>query len=196
MKSIREIYKTGKGPSSSHTMGPERAANYFKNAHPQADSFRVILYGSLSKTGVGHGTDRVLREVLAPVPTEIVFSDEALPASAHPNTMDLIALKNGAEADRLRVESIGGGDIRIPGQTDSESEEVYVEHSFAEIADFCKWRYIQTLSDYVELNRGAGDLGVPSGRLADHEAVHRRGSFQNRRTSRRPERPAQGKIPV
>ena len=154
MKSIREIYKTGKGPSSSHTMGPERAANYFRSAHPQADGFRVILYGSLSKTGVGHGTDRVLREVLAPVPTEIVFSDEALPASAHPNTMDLIALKNGAEADRLRVESIGGGDIRIPGQTDSESEEVYVEHSFAEIADFCKWRYIQTLSDYVELNEG------------------------------------------
>ena len=114
----------------------------------------MILYGSLSKTGVGHGTDRVLREVLAPVPTEIVFSDEALPASAHPNTMDLIALKNGAETDRLRVESIGGGDIRIPGQTDSESEEVYVEHSFAEIADFCKWRYIQTLSDYVELNEG------------------------------------------
>lgn len=154
MKSIREIYKTGKGPSSSHTMGPERAANYFKNAHPQADGFRVILYGSLSKTGVGHGTDRVLREVLAPVPTEIVFSDEALPASAHPNTMDLIALKNGAETDRLRVESIGGGDIRIPGRTDAESEEVYVEHSFAEIADFCKWRYIQTLSDYVELNEG------------------------------------------
>ena len=154
MKSIREIYKTGKGPSSSHTMGPERAANYFKNAHPQADGFRVILYGSLSKTGVGHGTDRVLREVLAPVPTEIVFSDETLPASAHPNTMDLIALKNGAKTDRLRVESIGGGDIRIPGQTDSESEEVYVEHSFAEIADFCKWRYIQTLSDYVELNEG------------------------------------------
>ena len=154
MKSIREIYKTGKGPSSSHTMGPERAANYFKNAHPQADGFRVILYGSLSKTGVGHGTDRVLREVLSPVPTEIVFSDETLPASAHPNTMDLIALKNGAETDRLRVESIGGGDIRLPGQTDSESEEVYVEHSFAEIADFCKWRYIQTLSDYVELNEG------------------------------------------
>lgn len=154
MKSIREIYKTGKGPSSSHTMGPERAANYFKGAHPQADGFRVILYGSLSKTGVGHGTDRVLREVLAPVPTEIVFSDEALPASVHPNTMDLIALKNGTETDRLRVESIGGGDIRIPGRTDAESEEVYVEHSFAEIADFCKWRYIQTLSDYVELNEG------------------------------------------
>ena len=154
MKSIREIYKTGKGPSSSHTMGPERAARYFKERHPDADGFRVILYGSLSKTGVGHGTDRVLREVLAPLPTEIVFSDAPLPLSAHPNTMDFIALKGGAESAPLRLESIGGGDIRIPGQSDRESEEVYVEHSFAEIADFCKWRYIQTLSDYVELNEG------------------------------------------
>ena len=90
MKSIREIYKTGKGPSSSHTMGPERAAKYFKSNHPDADAFQVILYGSLSKTGVGHGTDRVVREVLSPLPTEIVFSKEELPNS-HPNTMDFIA---------------------------------------------------------------------------------------------------------
>ena len=62
MKSIREIYKIGKGPSSSHTMGPERAAKLFKEQYPQADSFRVVLYGSLSKTGVGHGTDRVDRK--------------------------------------------------------------------------------------------------------------------------------------
>ena len=153
MKSIREIYKIGKGPSSSHTMGPERAARLFRGEHPQADGFRVILYGSLSKTGVGHGTDRVLRETLAPLPTEILFSDETLPGS-HPNTLDFFALKNGEEIARLRVESIGGGDIRIPGREDSEGEEVYVEHSFAEIADFCKWRYIHTLSDYVELNEG------------------------------------------
>mgnify|MGYP002900449104 FL=1 len=154
MKSIREIYKTGKGPSSSHTMGPERAANYFKNAHPQADGFRVILYGSLSKTGVGHGTDRVLSEVLAPTPTEIIFSKKDPGDLRHPNTLDFAAYKGEEKFASMRVESIGGGDIRIPGQTDSESEEVYVEHSFAEIADFCKWRYIQTLSDYVELNEG------------------------------------------
>ena len=78
MKSIREIYKIGKGPSSSHTMGPERAAKYFKAQHPDADGFKVILYGSLSKTGVGHGTDRVVREVLSPLPTEIIFSTEEL----------------------------------------------------------------------------------------------------------------------
>ena len=85
MKSIREIYKIGKGPSSSHTMGPERASRLFKSKYPQADAFRVILYGSLSKTGVGHGTDRVIREVLSPLPTEIVFSEEIIPNS-HPNT--------------------------------------------------------------------------------------------------------------
>ena len=153
MKSIREIYKIGKGPSSSHTMGPERAAKLFKSRYPQADAFRVILYGSLSKTGVGHGTDRVLREVLAPLPTDIVFSDENIPNS-HPNTLDFVAFLNGAEIGQLRVESIGGGDIRYAGQADEQSEEVYIEHSFAEIADFCKWRYINTLSEYVELNEG------------------------------------------
>ena len=153
MKSIREIYKIGKGPSSSHTMGPERAAKLFRKENPQADAFQVILYGSLSKTGIGHGTDRVIRETLAPLPTEIHFSDEVIPDS-HPNTMDLIALKDGGQIASVRVESIGGGDIRIPGRKDDAQEEVYIEHSFAEIADFCKWRYIHTLSEYVELNEG------------------------------------------
>ena len=153
MKSIREIYKIGKGPSSSHTMGPERAATLFKKDYPQADAYRVILYGSLSKTGVGHGTDRVIREVLSPTPTEIELSKEVL-ENAHPNTMDLIALKDGKQIGTLRIESIGGGDIRVPGQSLLDTPEVYPENSFAEIADFCKWRYIEKLSDYVELNEG------------------------------------------
>ena len=153
MKSIRELYKIGKGPSSSHTMGPERAAKLFRKENPEADSFRVILFGSLSKTGVGHGTDRVIRDVLSPLPTEIVFSQEVLEDS-HPNTMDLYALKNGEQIGYLRVESIGGGDIRLPGENRLETPEVYPENSFAEIADFCKWRYIDKLSDYVELNEG------------------------------------------
>ena len=153
MKSIREIYKIGKGPSSSHTMGPERAAKHFKNQYPQADSFQVILYGSLSKTGVGHGTDRVIRQVLAPIPVEIEFSKEELPDS-HPNTLDMIAYRNGEKLGQLRFESIGGGDIRIPGESILDSPDIYPENSFAEIADFCKWRYIQKLSDYVELNEG------------------------------------------
>ena len=153
MKSIKDIYKIGKGPSSSHTMGPERAAKLFLSRNPDADSFRVILYGSLSKTGVGHGTDCVLREVLSPTPTEIVFSKEEL-TGCHPNTLDFIAMKDGKVISELRVESIGGGDIRYAGQDAETADDVYVEHSFAEIVDFCKWRYIEKLSDYVELNEG------------------------------------------
>ena len=153
MKSIREIYKIGKGPSSSHTMGPERAALLFKQTYPQADAYRVVLYGSLSKTGVGHGTDAVLQEVLAPIETQIVFSEEQLP-QAHPNTLDFFAMRAGEQIGTLRFESIGGGDIRVPGESLLDTPEVYPENSFAEIADFCKWRYIDKLSDYVELNEG------------------------------------------
>ncbi len=153
MKSIREIYKIGKGPSSSHTMGPERAAKLFRSEQPNADAFRVILYGSLSKTGVGHGTDRVIREVLSPLPTEIIFSEDA-PEDCHPNTLDFFAMKEGQQIGFLRVESVGGGDIRVPGQSHRNTPDVYPENSFAEIADFCKWRYIDKLSDYVELNEG------------------------------------------
>ena len=109
MKSIQEIFKIGKGPSSSHTIGPERAATLFKNEHPDADGYRVILYESLSKTGKGHGTDRVLREVLAPKPTEIVFAEESPADLPHPNTMDFEAISGGQVTDRLRVLSIGAG---------------------------------------------------------------------------------------
>ena len=154
MKSIREIYKIGKGPSSSHTMGPERAAKYFLGKHPQATSFQVTLYGSLSKTGVGHGTDRVLKDTLGEDRTKIVFSQEAW-EGMHPNTMDFSAFAEDIEIGHMRVESIGGGDIRVPGERGGvHAEEIYIEHSFAEIADFCKWRYIHTLSEYVELNEG------------------------------------------
>ena len=154
MKSIREIYKIGKGPSSSHTMGPERAALLFRNHYPNATSFNVTLYGSLNKTGIGHGTDRVLLDTLGEDRTHIIFSKEEW-AGMHPNTMDFAAFEGENQIGTLRVESIGGGDIRIAGDgPKAESEEVYIEHSFAEIADFCKWRYIDTLSEYVELNEG------------------------------------------
>ena len=153
MKSIREIYKIGKGPSSSHTMGPERAALYFMSQYSQASRYEVILYGSLNKTGIGHGTDRVLLDTLGENRTKIIFSPDSW-EGMHPNTLDLIAYDEAGKIGRMRVESIGGGDIRFPGQQVPESEEVYIEHSFAEIADFCKWRYINKLSDYVELNEG------------------------------------------
>ena len=153
MKSIRDIYKIGKGPSSSHTMGPERAAKLFKATYGDADHFTVYLYGSLNKTGIGHGTDRVIQEVLAPVDTEILFSPDEIPG-AHPNTLDFVALKDGKEVGRQRFESIGGGDIRFPGGGVESAPEVYRENTFAEILDYCKYHYITKLSDYVEQMEG------------------------------------------
>ncbi len=153
MKSIRDIYKIGKGPSSSHTMGPERAARIFRAEHPDAEAYKVILYDSLAKTGVGHGTDRVLKEVLAPIPTELVFAKEDPPDLKHPNTLDFIATENGVETPPMRVQSVGGGDIVIEGRQERSDEEVYPENSLAEIIRFCKWRKIR-LWEYVEMSEG------------------------------------------
>ena len=116
MKSIRDVYKIGKGPSSSHTMGPERAARLFLSKYPDAETYRVVLYGSLSKTGRGHGTDRVLYEVLGRERTEVVFSEETPHSLPHPNTLDFFACREGKPYATMRVASIGGGDIRIEGQ--------------------------------------------------------------------------------
>ena len=74
MTSIKEIYKIGRGPSSSHTIGPERACKIFKEQNSTADSFRAILFGSLAKTGKGHGTDTVIVKTFEPTPCEIEFN--------------------------------------------------------------------------------------------------------------------------
>ena len=155
MKSIQDIYKIGKGPSSSHTMGPQRAAAIFREEHPDAEAYRVVLYGSLAKTGTGHGTDRVLRDTLGPEITEVVFAKEDPADLRHPNTLDLFAIENGVESAPMRVESVGGGDIVIEGRGQNKNlrDDVYPENSFAEIAQFCKWRGIR-IWEYVELSEG------------------------------------------
>ena len=136
MKSLRELYKIGKGPSSSHTMGPERAAKLFLAQHAQADHFRVVLYDSLAKTGKGHMTDKVLINTFSPLPVEVIF-DVKSEGFAHPNAMDMIAYCGENELDRWRVYSIGGGTIRIEGQDVATLPEVYPHTSFAEIAQYC-----------------------------------------------------------
>lgn len=157
MKSIRDIYKIGKGPSSSHTMGPGFAAKMFKDENPDADSFRAILYGSLAKTGIGHGTDRVIIDTFDPIKVDIEVSDEDPAKLKHPNTLDLIAMKDGKEIARQRFISIGGGDIIVDGRSshrkNNREEDVYMENSFAEIKQFCAFRYIG-LAEYIELSEG------------------------------------------
>ena len=154
MKSIRDIYKAGKGPSSSHTMGPERAARIFKTENPDAAGFRAVLYGSLAKTGPGHGTDRVIRETLAPLPCDVVFDLETTELP-HPNTMDLFALDASNQVlTSMRIYSVGGGDIRIEGRDlPEEAPDIYVHGSFSEIAEYCKAHNLR-LSQYVEQYEG------------------------------------------
>ena len=154
MKSIREIYKIGKGPSSSHTIGPERAAKIFREEHPEADAFQVKLYESLCKTGKGHGTDRVLYEVLSPIPTDVVFCEETPSDVTHPNTMDFAAYRGGELCGTMRAVSVGGGDIRIEGQEELEPPEIYPENTFAEVEQFCRFRNLN-LAEYVEFNEGS-----------------------------------------
>jgi len=154
MKSIRDIYKIGMGPSSSHTMGPAKAASLFKEENQEADSFKAILYGSLSKTGKGHGTDVAITKAFSPKTVEVIFSKEDPENMGHPNTLDLIALKDGAEINKMRVQSIGGGDINIEGRNSKNAdEEIYLENSFAEISNFCAFRHVD-LAEYIELNEG------------------------------------------
>ena len=147
MKSIRDIYKIGKGPSSSHTMGPAKAMSIFLSEHPDADSYEVTLYGSLADTGRGHGTDKAMVS-LTDKPVNIVFNttDRDLP---HENTLDLVAFKDGKQdGEVMRVMSVGGGDIKIEGRAPLTSENVYPERTFSAIAEICKHQGIR-LSDYV-----------------------------------------------
>ena len=153
MKSIRDVFKIGKGPSSSHTIGPEHAAQEFLRRYPDAELYRVKLYESLCKTGRGHGTDRVLYAVLGKERTEVQFCDYSPKPLPHPNTLDFFAFRGGEQIGYMRVMSVGGGDIVIEGEPVTEVDEIYPENSFAEIHQFCKWRYI-SLSEYVELNEG------------------------------------------
>jgi L-serine dehydratase len=130
-------------------MGPAFAAKKFLLLYPNADRVKVVLHGSLSKTGRGHGTDRVLLESFTPIKTDIVFSDEHEKNLPHPNTMDLIAYANGAELGRRRFLSIGGGEIRMEGEKiETIEKSYYSEFSFSQIAEICKKRNIR-LSDYV-----------------------------------------------
>ena len=156
MKSLTDLYKIGRGPSSSHTMGPEKACVIFKEKNPQAEAFRVVLYGSLAKTGVGHGTDRVVRETLAPTPCEVVF-DTKTADLPHPNTMDLLAYRDGKEIDRIRVMSVGGGKIVIENSELAQTPDVYDLASFAKIAALCReenirlWQYVyRTEGEQIE----------------------------------------------
>lgn len=144
MKSLMQLYRIGRGPSSSHTIGPERACRLFKENNPTADAFTVTLFGSLAKTGRGHGTAEAISSVLSPV--EILYDFETV--TKHPNTMDITSWEKGQKVNTMRIYSVGGGEIEIEGEPVQEAEEVYPLRTLTEIRQYCQQNDMR-LCDYV-----------------------------------------------
>lgn len=149
MKSLTEIFKTGFGPSSSHTMGPSKAAQYFGRENPQAKSFRVYLYGSLALTGKGHLTDYAICTILEPRPVQIIWEkDKCL--TRHPNGLKFEALDEKENVlSSWTVYSIGGGDIADDGDFYKEPADIYPHKNMQEILDYTTAKKI-SLWEYVE----------------------------------------------
>ena len=155
MNSLRELYKIGKGPSSSHTMGPYSAARLFGERHADAARFEVTLYGSLAATGKGHMTDVAIQEVLEPIgPVEILWEpSHFLPY--HPNGMLFKAFgADGALQEEWTVYSIGGGALSEgPGKEMSQAGEVYDMNTLTEIVEWCD-RNGRNIWEYVDICEG------------------------------------------
>ena len=147
MKSLKELYKIGNGPSSSHTMGPKKAALLLKEKYPEADLYKIILYGSLAYTGKGHLTDKIILKALEKNSVEIIFNKDVKELK-HPNTMDLIAYKNREELGRFTAYSVGGGSIQIEGELLKEEKNIYKLTTFTEIKKYCIKNEISLL-EYV-----------------------------------------------
>ena len=151
MQSLKKLYKVGIGPSSSHTMGPQYAAEYINDTYPEADFVKVILYGSLALTGEGHGTDKALSNTLK-AENEIILNIEETELP-HPNTLDFLVFKQGEEIAKVRAMSIGGGEIRIEGVPAVTAPEIYPQKNFEEIKDYCLMHHLR-LSDYAAKYEG------------------------------------------
>ncbi|EGT4861049.1 L-serine ammonia-lyase [Clostridioides difficile] len=148
MDTLKELFKIGSGPSSSHAMGPQRAAERFKNENPDAESFRAILYGSLAATGKGHLTDYIIEKTIAPKKVEIVWEEDII-KDFHPNGMKFEALdKDKNVTAEWTVYSVGGGTIAEEGQRNSKSNSIYHLDTMDEIVKWCKENN-KTLVDFV-----------------------------------------------
>lgn len=146
MKSIREIFRIGYGPSSSHTMGPRKAAECFAERHPESARFEVTLYGSLSSTGKGHMTDWAILDVMPGA--EIVWHDDPLPF--HPNGMRFRSFDTeGNQTDEWTVYSVGGGALAEEGESTMTLPEIYELNTLTEILEYCEytgksyWEYVE-----------------------------------------------------
>lgn len=148
MESIKEIYRIGYGPSSSHTMGPRKAAEIFKKKNSNAISFKVTLFGSLAATGKGHLTDVALEKAFDPIPVEIFWKSEIV-LKEHPNALMLEAFDSDfVKLDEWTVFSVGGGQITDFKSTEHQ-KHIYDHTNLKEIISLHKesgisyWEYVE-----------------------------------------------------
>ena len=179
MQSLREIYKTGKGPSSSHTMGPERAIKIIRGLYPEADALKVTLYGSLALTGKGHNTDTVIIQTASPLPCEVVWNETA-PCDVHPSTMDIEVLKGGGKIAEKRVYSVGGGTVYFDGEPAERYEKyaddgIYPLNSYTEISKYCKSHNLRIWQLRRKI-RGQGNFRLSRRSLGNHETLDTSGA--------------------
>lgn len=150
MKTLKELYRIGIGPSSSHTMGPRKAAEMFLEKHPEAASFEVTLYGSLAATGKGHMTDVAILDTLTPhAPVDLKWAPEIF-LPFHPNGMHFKSKdKAGKVTDEWTVYSVGGGALAEEGVPKIDSQHIYQMSTMSEILGWCErtgksyWEYVQ-----------------------------------------------------
>lgn len=155
MQSLRNLYKVGVGPSSSHTMGPVKATELFLSSCDGCSSYQVTLYGSLALTGKGHGTDKAVVKAFGDRSCNVVF--DTTTKCVHPNTMDFVGYDDGKEVCRMQIFSVGGGEIAIAGQRLAQHEDVYPQLNFEQIKQYCKQRDVR-LWQYAVEYEGEGIL--------------------------------------
>ena len=152
MESIKEIYRIGYGPSSSHTMGPRKAAEQFLERNPDAKKYEVTLFGSLAATGKGHLTGVAIEEVFSNEKLDLIWKPEEF-LEKHPNALRLKAFgANNELTEEWTAYSIGGGAI-IDDNTELASRQVYDLTTMDKILEWCKINDKQ-LWEYVELKEG------------------------------------------
>ncbi|MBP7359910.1 MAG: L-serine ammonia-lyase, iron-sulfur-dependent, subunit alpha, partial [Prevotella sp.] len=151
MKSLTELYKIGKGPSSSHTMGPQRAAKIFLSKNMNARYFEVTLFGSLAATGSGHMTDSAIEDVLKPVALVNIIWKPSVFLPFHPNGMHFAALDDKRNViNEWTVYSIGGGSLSEGKKVGDmfDTSETYSLNTMGSIMDWCD-KYGRNYWEYV-----------------------------------------------
>lgn len=153
MKTIKEIYRIGHGPSSSHTMAPRFASEQFLGRHPEAARFEVILYGSLAATGKGHLTDQAILEVLnKKAPATIIWKPEIF-LPYHPNGMTFKSFNTEDKmTEEWTVYSVGGGALEEEGKP-AVLPDIYPITRMTDILNWCEdsgkayWEYVTDVED-------------------------------------------------